>query len=229
MLFDVTRAGLTALFGADRLVTLPATAFPPSAADTEGARLLRTVGAPVGTLTLREPDAVSGRLPLVRDVVHVTDFENLGEARQEAATWPVIGWLLTAHLALDPRTGAVYAFDAEEEAATRLHADTSSLIHVTAQLQRVLHEFTFTGLTFTGPPGDEAGQVADAERAAEEDAEEADFERLAEEVDRIRRTTSRTDPLPFTDDETPWSVIADEITTGQRFPADTPGAHTLYG
>ncbi|MEU6125981.1 SUKH-4 family immunity protein [Streptomyces sp. NPDC047123] len=216
MLFDVTRAGLTALFGADRLVTPPATAFPPSAADTEGARLLQTVGAPVGTLTLREPDAVSGRLPLVRDVVHVTDFENLGEARQEAATWPVIGWLLTAHLALDPRTGAVYAFDAEEEAATRLHVDTSSLIHVTTQLQRVLHEFTFTGFTFTGLPGDE-------------DAEEADFERLAEELDRIRRTTSRTDPLPFTDDETPWSVIADEIATGQRFPADTPGAHALYG
>lgn len=191
MLFDVTRAGLTALFGADRLVTLPATAFPPSAADTEGARLLRAVGAPVGTLTLREPDAVSGRLPLVRDVVHVTDFENLGEARQEAATWPVIGWLLTAHLALDPCTGAVYAFDAEGDAATRLHADTSSLIHVTGQLQCVLREFTLTG-----PTGDENDQGADVERKAEEDAEEADFERLAEELDRVRRTTSRTDPTP---------------------------------
>ncbi|MEV6703992.1 hypothetical protein AB0M68_43940, partial [Streptomyces sp. NPDC051453] len=43
--FDVTRSALADIFGEDRLATLPATAFPPRTADTEGARLLQTVGA----------------------------------------------------------------------------------------------------------------------------------------------------------------------------------------
>ncbi|WP_123516569.1 SUKH-4 family immunity protein [Streptomyces sp. 2132.2] len=50
MLFDVDRGELAGIFGEDRLASLPATAFPPDAADTEGARLLRTVGVPTGTL-----------------------------------------------------------------------------------------------------------------------------------------------------------------------------------
>ncbi|MCE0445974.1 hypothetical protein LT493_16805 [Streptomyces tricolor] len=58
VLFDVTRGDLAAVFGEDRIATPPATAFPPAAADTEGARLLRTVGVPTGTLRLGAPDEV---------------------------------------------------------------------------------------------------------------------------------------------------------------------------
>ncbi|MDX3581275.1 SUKH-4 family immunity protein [Streptomyces europaeiscabiei] len=93
MLFDVTRGELVGIFGEDRLAALPATAFPPSAADTEGARLLQTVGVPTGTFSLREPDEDSGRLPLVQDVVDAKDFE---DASEDAGDWPVIGWLLNA-------------------------------------------------------------------------------------------------------------------------------------
>lgn len=192
VLFHVTHSELAALFGEDRLATLPATAFPPAASDTGGARLLGTVGVPTGTLSLREPDEDSGRLPLVQDVVDTEDFE---DAPQNAGAWPVIGWLLNAHLALDPGSGKVYAFDADEETARELHADVSSLIQVTLQFQRLLEEFTFGG----------------------EDDEEADFERLEHEVERVRQETSGIDPLPFQDDETLWSVVADEIAAGQRF------------
>ncbi|MGW2702271.1 SUKH-4 family immunity protein [Streptomyces sp. NPDC001340] len=205
MLFDITRSGLVDIFGEDRLATIPATAFPPAAADTEGARLLQTVGAPTGTLTLRQPDEEDGLLPLVQDVVYIEDFEDAAEG---AGDWPVIGWLLNAHLALDPGSGKVLAFDADEATVQELHTDVSSLVQVTLRLQRLLEEFTFSG--------DEA-------------EEEADFERLDAEVDRVREETSSIDPLPFQDDETVWSVAGDEIAMGQRFRGDSPAARSLRG
>ncbi|MFI6792988.1 SUKH-4 family immunity protein [Nonomuraea sp. NPDC050383] len=203
MLFDVTRSELADIFGDDRLATLPATAFPPSIADLEGARLLQTVGVPTGTLWLREPDENSGRLPLVQDVVYTEDLE---DAPGDAGEWPVIGWLLNAHLALDPGSGKVHAFDPDEETVQELHTDVSSLLQVTVRFQRLLEEFTFSG-------GDE----------------EAGFERLEREIERIRQETSGIDPLPFQDDETLWSVVGDEIAAGQRFTGTSPGARSLYG
>ncbi|MFG1959583.1 SUKH-4 family immunity protein [Nonomuraea sp. NPDC049028] len=202
MLFDVTRSELADIFGADRLAALPATAFPPSAAGTEGARLLQTVGVPTGTLWLHEADEDSGRLPLVRDVVDAEDVSG------DAGEWPVIGWLLNAHLALDPGSGKVHAFDTDEETVRELHTDVSSLVQVTLRFQRLLEEFTFSG-----DDGDE----------------EADFERLEREVERIRQETSSIDPLPFQDDETVWSVVGEEIAVGQRFKGTSPGARSLYG
>lgn len=205
MLFDVTRGELADIFGEDRLATLPATAFPPSTADTEGARLLQTVGVPTGTLRLREPDEGSGRLPLVQDVVDAMDFE---DASEDVGEWPVIGWLLNAHLALDPGSGKVHAFDADEEAVRELHTDVSSLVQVTLRFQRLLEEFTFS---------------------RDDVDEEADFERLEREVVRICQETSSIDPLPFQDDETVWSVVGEEIAAGRRFKGDSPGARSLYG
>lgn len=205
MLFDVTRGDLVDLFGEDRLVTLPVTAFPPAAADTEGARLLQTVGVPTGTLLLREPDGDSGRLALVRDLVDTEDFE---DAEEGADAWPVIGWLLNAHLALDPDSGKVYAFDDDEETVQELHADVSSLVQVTSRLQHLLDTFAFGG---------------------DDSDEEAEFERLAGEVKRIADETSAADPSPFRDDETAWSVVGEEIAAGQRFVDGSPGARSLYG
>ncbi|MFI1757462.1 SUKH-4 family immunity protein [Streptomyces sp. NPDC020571] len=206
MLFDVTRGELVDVFGESRLATLPAAAFPPLAADTEGARLLRTVGVPTGTLWLREPDEDTGRLPAVGSVVDTGDFD---DAPPDADDWPVFGWLLNAHLALDPGSGKVYAFDADAETVRELHTDVSSLVRVAVRFQRLLAEFTFDG-----------------------DDEEAGFERLDREVERIRRETSRIDPLPFRDEEdeeTVWSVIGEETAMGRRFEDGSPGAHSLYG
>ncbi|MEU1405871.1 SUKH-4 family immunity protein [Streptomyces sp. NPDC005728] len=197
MVFDVTRSELADIFGEDRLATLPATAFPPSIADTEGARLLQTVGFPTGTLLLRQPDEDTGLLPLVQDVVHIEDFE---DASEDAGEWPVIGRLLNAYLALDPGSGKVHAFDADEETVQELHTDVSSLVHVTLRFQRLLEEFTFSG-----DDGDE----------------EAGFERLEREVERIRQETSSIDPLPFQDDETVRSVVGEEIAAGRRFKGNT--------
>ncbi|MBE1491161.1 SUKH-4 family immunity protein [Plantactinospora soyae] len=205
MLFNVTRSELADIFGGDQLATLPATAFPPSTADTEGARLLQTVGIPTGTLWLREPDEDSGRLPLVQDVVDAEDFE---DASEDAGEWPVIGWLLNAHLALDPSSGKVHAFDADEKTVQELHTDVSSLVQVTLRFQRLLEEFTFSG-----DDGDD----------------EADFERLEREVARIRQEASSIDQLPFQDDETVWSMLGEEIAAGQRFKGNSPGARSLYG
>ncbi|MEU0275824.1 SUKH-4 family immunity protein [Streptomyces sp. NPDC006307] len=206
MLFDVTRSELADLFGEDRIATLPATAFPPSAADTEGARLLQTVGVPTRTLRLREPDEDTGRLLLVHDVVDAEDFE---DAPENAGRWPVIGWLLNTHLAFDPGSGKVHAFDADEETVRDLHTDVSSLIQVVLRFQRLLEEFAFSG--------------------DDSDDEEADFERLEREVERIRQETSGVDPLPFQDDETVWSVVGEEIAAGRRFQGNSPGARSLYG
>ncbi|MFJ9740123.1 SUKH-4 family immunity protein [Streptomyces sp. NPDC101166] len=205
MLFDITRSELVDIFGEDRIATLPATAFPPSLAGAEGARLLQTVGVPTGTLRLREPDEDSGRLPLVQDIV---DAENFEDASENAGEWPVIGWLFNAHLALDPGSGKVHALDSDEETVVELHADVSSLVQVTLRFQRLLEEFTFSG---------------------DEDEEEPDFERLEREVERIREDTSGIDPLPFQDDETVWSVVGEEIAAGQRFRGNSPGVRSLYG
>ena len=80
---DIVGNPASSIFGEDRLTTLPATAFPLSATDTEGARLLQTVGVPTGTFSMREPDEDSGRLPLVQDVVDAKDFEDASEDRAE--------------------------------------------------------------------------------------------------------------------------------------------------
>lgn len=206
MLFDVNRKPVTGIFGKDRIATLPASAFPPATADTEGARLLQRVGIPTGTLWLREPDEDTGRLPLLHDVVNA---ENLMDAPADAGEWPVIGWLLNAHLALDPMSGKVYAVDTDEETVQELHADVSSLVHLTVHIQRLLEEFTFN-----------EGNDAD---------EEADFERLERETALIRQETSSIDPFPFQHDDTVWSVVCDELAAGRRFPGNSPGARALYG
>ncbi|WP_416984657.1 SUKH-4 family immunity protein [Streptomyces sp. T028] len=195
MLFDATRSQLADIFGEDRLATLPATAFPPSTADTEGARLLQTVGVPTGTLLLRQPDEDDSLLPLVQDVVDAEDFE---DASEDAGEWPVIGWLLNAHL--DPGSGKVHALDADEETAQELHTDVSSLVQVTLRFQRLLEEFTFSD------DGDE----------------EADFERLEREVERIRQETSSIDRLPgacawYGDGTT--STVSVMATSAQRAPS----------
>ncbi|MEU6682943.1 SUKH-4 family immunity protein [Streptomyces sp. NPDC046832] len=202
MLFDVTHGELAGVFGEGRVATLPAGAFPPEAVTTDGARLLQTVGAPTGTLLLRRPDEDDGMLPLVQHVVHTEDFEDAAEG---AGAWPVIGWLLNAHLALDPVSGRVHAFDPDQETVHELHTDVSSLIQVTFRFQRLLEQFAFSG------------------------DEEADFERLDGEVDRIREETSSIDPVPFQDEESVWSVVADEIAMGQRFKGSSPGARSLSG
>ncbi|MFF4397126.1 SUKH-4 family immunity protein [Streptomyces sp. NPDC001480] len=201
MLFDVTRSELAGIFGEDRIATLPATAFPPAAADTKGARLLQTVGVPTGTFLLRQLDEHDGLLPLVQDVACIEDFEDAAEG---AGDWSVIGWLLNAHLALDPASGGLYAFDPDQETVQKLHTDVSSLVQVTLRFQRLLEEFTFSG------------------------DEESDFERLDGEVHRIREETSSIDPLPFQNDETVWSVVGDEIAMGQRFKGNSPGPRSLY-
>ncbi|NUS16653.1 MAG: hypothetical protein HOY69_35545, partial [Streptomyces sp.] len=72
VLFDVSHSQVTAIFGKDRVATLPASAFPPASAD-------------------------------------VVNAENLVDGPVDAGEWPVIGWLLNAHLALDPVSGKVYA------------------------------------------------------------------------------------------------------------------------
>lgn len=199
---------------------MPATAFPPAAADTEGARLLRTVGVPSGTVLLRQPGEDDGLLPLVQDVVSVGDLEDfegfeglegLENAAGGVGGWPVIGWLLHAHLVLDPASGTVYALDPDEETVRGLHTDVSSLVEVAFRFQRLLEEFAFGGDHIDGG-GEDAG-----------------FERLEGEVERVREEIGRVDPLPFRDEETVWSVVADEIAMGQRFPGDSPAARSLYG
>ncbi|MEW5354878.1 SUKH-4 family immunity protein [Streptomyces sp. 16-176A] len=214
MLFDVCRGRLVRVFGEGRVPTVPAGAFPPAAADTEGARVLRTVGVPDGTVLLRQPGEDDGLLPLVQDVVSVEDlegFEGFEDAVGGVGGWPVIGWLLHAHLVLDPASGTVYALDPDEETVRGLHTDVSSLVEVAFRFQRLLEEFAFGGDHIDG------------------DGEDADFERLEGEVERVREEIGRVDPLPFRDEETVWSVVADEIAMGQRFPGDSPGARSLYG
>ncbi|MYX39916.1 hypothetical protein GTW59_02195 [Streptomyces sp. SID89] len=217
MLFDVRRGRLVRVFGEGRVPTVPAAAFPPAAADTEGARLLRTVGVPDGTVLLRQPGEDDGLLPLVQDVVSVGDledfegFEGLEDAAGGVGGWPVIGWLLHAHLVLDPASGRVYALDPDEETVRGLHTDVSSLVEVAFRFQRLLEEFAFGGDHIDGG------------------GEDADFERLEGEVERVREEIGRVDPLPFRDEETVWSVVADEIAMGQRFPGGSPGARSLYG
>jgi hypothetical protein len=202
VLFDITRSDLVDVFGEDRLTILPATAFPPAAAETEGARLLQAVGVPTEAVTLYKPREEVGRMPLVRESFSLEDLE---EAPEGAGEWPVVGWLLNAHLAFDPGSGKVYAFDYDEGTAQALHTDVSSFVQVAVRLQRLLDEFTFDG------------------------DQEAGFALLEREVERIRQETSDVDPLPFQDDETPWSVISEEIAMGRHFLAGSPGGRALYG
>lgn len=74
-------------------------------------------------------------------------------------------------------------------------------VQVAVHLQRLLDEFTSGG----------------------GDVEEADFERLDGEVERVCPAVRSVDPFPFRGDEAVWSVVGDEIAAGQRFKGDSPG------
>ncbi|MFF7892607.1 SUKH-4 family immunity protein [Streptomyces sp. NPDC007907] len=78
----------------------------------------------------------------MQHVAHIEDFEDAAEG---ADAWPVIGWLLNAHLALDPVSDTAHAFGPDEETVQELHTDVSSLIQVTLWFQRLIEEFTLNG------------------------------------------------------------------------------------
>ncbi|MCC8479671.1 SUKH-4 family immunity protein [Streptomyces globisporus] len=100
--------------------------------------------------------------------------------------WLVLGRFAETTLALDPDEGTVYALaDGEEELnCSPIHRDVESLVYALTKFEALLQEF-------------------------ESDKGEAEVR-----VDALREQITEFDPLPFADEDSPWSLAFEEAVDG---------------
>lgn len=190
MLFELSREEMVASLGGEAVFVAPSGSLGRAADDTPGVRVLLSVGIPTGVFRPEELTG-AGRFPSVGD--------RLGLPARQAGPpgcgeWPVFGRLPLTYLALDPRTGRVHGFSENGGPAQELHTDLSSLAYLTFGLQRLLDGFDWS---------DDEGA----------EAEENDFDRLAESVDAVRASVAARDPLPFSGVGV-WSAVLDDVAAG---------------
>ncbi|WP_408992583.1 SUKH-4 family immunity protein [Streptomyces sp. 1268] len=100
--------------------------------------------------------------------------------------WLVLGRFAETTFALDPDEGTVYALaDGEEEPnCSPIHRDVESLVYALTKFEALLQEF-------------------------ESDRGEAEVR-----VDALREEITEFDPLPFADEDSPWSLAFEEVVDG---------------
>lgn len=112
-----------------------------------------------------------------------------GPLPAECRNWLVLAYFAASLIALDPKTGRVYAFGEGEplDSYTELHADVESLVYSLHLFQQFL-------------------QFLQHER--DEGAE------LESRVESLRSRMSEFDSLPFQDDESQWNLVLEEVLDG---------------
>lgn len=188
MLISITPSQVLASFGLTCVTYFPRSA--DSHMRSEVAHFLSDVGLP-------ESSFFSSRLDLEDESLERGDgnptlkaaFDADGaECPPESERWEILGVFNYATIAIDPSDGRIYSFPEGEENYTAMHADLSSFVHSLITLERGASEYK-------GLPVDEEGQRARV-------------------VDRIRRQISEVDETPFSDENSEWSRLLEEIGFG---------------
>ncbi|MER7492537.1 SUKH-4 family immunity protein [Streptomyces pharetrae] len=104
---------------------------------------------------------------------------------EECREWLVIAYFAASLIALDPVSGKLYAFGEGEP------LDAYEPIH------RDVESLAYALLLFK--------RFEDQERGDEE---------LEEHIEQLRRQIESFDPLPFTDEQSQWSLVLEEVLDG---------------
>ncbi|MEU9441930.1 SUKH-4 family immunity protein [Streptomyces sp. NPDC048304] len=109
-----------------------------------------------------------------------------GVLPEECRSWLVLAYFTASLLALDPKTGKVYAFGEGDplESYTELHRNVESLVYSLHLFQRFLEH------------------------------ERGDDDELESRVDHLRSRIIEFDATPFNDDDSQWSLILEEVLDG---------------
>lgn len=109
-----------------------------------------------------------------------------GPLPEECRSWLVLAYFAASVIALDPKSGKVYAFGEGEslDSYTQLHRDVESLVYSLHQLQLFLQN---------------------------EPDDDAELESHAED---LRSRITEFDTAPFEIDESQWNLVLEEIIDG---------------
>ncbi|MGW7818598.1 SUKH-4 family immunity protein [Streptomyces puniciscabiei] len=109
-----------------------------------------------------------------------------GVLPEECSGWLVLACFAASLLALDPKSGKVYAFGEGDplESYTELHRDVESLVCSLQLFQQFLKQ------------------------------ERGDDDELEARVDHLRSQISGFDAAPFNDDDSQWSLVLEEVLDG---------------
>ncbi|WP_371241321.1 SUKH-4 family immunity protein [Streptomyces pimonensis] len=171
------------------------TCFPRSADShmrREVAHFLSDVGLPESSFFSSRLDLEDESLERIDDRPSLRAvFEADGaECPPESEGWEILGVFNCATVVIDPSDGRVHSFPEEEESYTAMNADLSSFVHSLIVLERGKSEYK-------GLPVDEEGERARV-------------------VERMRQQIYEVDETPFTDGESEWSRLFEEIGFGMR-------------
>ncbi|WP_432055761.1 SUKH-4 family immunity protein [Streptomyces sp. bgisy022] len=182
MSFAVTPAELLRTFGLSGVVYFPRHASPDNRLDTRTAEFLSQVGVPHDETFKSKASVGQGESILLREWFTPDD----GTLPEECGSWLVLGYFAASVIALQPRTGEVYAFGEGEplDSCTRLHRDVESLVYSLNLFKRF------------------------------QEQERGDRSDIDEQVEHLRARIHAFDATPFEDEQSQWSLVLDEVIEG---------------
>ncbi|MGJ5754144.1 SUKH-4 immunity protein of toxin-antitoxin system [Streptomyces puniciscabiei] len=180
MKYAVSSEDVIRLFGLDGVNYYPQ--YDGSELDAKAAEFLAGVGLPTDRTFASRAEPESG-FPTPNELGPL--FGRRGQAcPPERRHWLVLGYLVTALVVLDPRTGTIHVYPEGESDSQLLHRDVES--------------FVFTLCAFR--------KLTDAYTEDEDQVEEFAYE--------FRQAVTTVDPTPLADEETEWNRLLDEVLEG---------------
>ncbi|MFD3948014.1 SUKH-4 family immunity protein [Streptomyces sp. NPDC058579] len=134
--YSVTPMQLVQAYGLENVVY-----FPQSAAtgfDGRSANFLSTVGLPHSEVFVSRED-VTDPYPLDLDAISLgCRFDHYGmPCPSESRSWWMLGYLFTSLVAMDPKSGRVYAFPEGSSSYIKLHRDVESLVYALVEFRKL--------------------------------------------------------------------------------------------
>ncbi|MET9774618.1 SUKH-4 family immunity protein [Streptomyces sp. NPDC006367] len=169
------------------------TYFPRSADShmrSEVAHFLSDVGLPESPFFSCRFDLEDESLQRIdaRPTLKAAFEEDGAECPPESEGWEILGVLNYATIAMDPSDGRIYSFPEGEENYTAMNTDLSSFVHSLIVLEQGKREYK-------GLPAGEEGERARV-------------------VANMKRQISEVDEIPFSDEDSEWSRLFEEIGFG---------------
>jgi hypothetical protein len=168
------------LFGLDGVNYYPQ--YADSELDAGTAEFLASVGLPTDRTFASRAEPESG-FPTPNELGPL--FDRRGQAcPPERRHWPVLGYLVTALVVLDPRAGTVHVYPEGEVESRLLHRDVESFVFTLCAFRKLIDAYT------------------------------EDEDQVEESAYRFRQTVTAMDPTPLAEEETEWNRLLDEVLEG---------------
>ncbi|WP_338490986.1 SUKH-4 family immunity protein [Streptomyces sp. SJL17-4] len=136
MNFTVTPQSVTSAYGLDGVIYFPHSGV--TGVDARTADFLSTVGLPTSEVFTSRMDVEDPYAPDVDAITLGSRFDHYGlQCPLESRSWWSVGYLFTSLLALDPKSGKIYAFPEGAVDYIELHRDIESLVFALIELRKV--------------------------------------------------------------------------------------------